>query len=98
MWLMTGLLATTGLGYFFGMFTLWPLIRWNCCRYNGAPLSVGDEVVVLLGPKKGQCALVEEMMAWQGGWKIARLAGVANDGDLAPALFEEYSLMRIGQR
>ncbi len=32
LWLVAGLLAFAGLGLFFGMFTLWPLIRRGCCN------------------------------------------------------------------
>ena len=89
------IVAATGLGFFLGMFTCWPWIRPACSRINGAPLSVGDRVLVLSGRSKGIRASVYEIRTGQGGWDLARL-------DLGPAqkesftdIVEDYSVFKI---
>ena len=93
--LLLAVAAATGLGFFLGMFTCWPWIRPICSRINGAPLAVGDRVVVLSRRHKGTTAKVYEITTGQGGWDLARL-------DFGPAhreeftdIFEEYSVLKI---
>ena len=92
--LILAVVAATGLGYFLGMFTCWPWIRPICSRLNGAPFMCGDHVVILAGPLRGRCAVVEDITKGQGGWDIVWL-------DLGPErrktfsnIFEEYSMLK----
>ena len=94
MWLAVGLLATTGLGFFFGMLTIWPLIRWTCSRYNGAPLFAGDKVLVLTGPQKGRTVRVKELFIGQGGWQVAVIADGDKDYNFPFNIVEEYTLLK----
>jgi hypothetical protein len=89
------LVPATLLGYFVGMFTVWPLIRVICNRYNGGPLRCGDRVMVLSGPYKGASAKVCETVIGQGGWELARLdldgEGIGSSADI----FELYCLLKM---
>ena len=69
------------------MFLCWPFVRPICSRVNGAPYNVGDRVVILSGPQKGQTGDVCKIIRGQGGWNLA----VLNSGDI----FEEYALLKI---
>jgi len=87
--------SATGLGFFLGMFTCWPWIRRICSRVNGAPLKIGDRVLVLSRRHRGTTTQVYEITTGQGGWDLARL-------DLGPAhrdkftdIFEQYSVLKI---
>jgi hypothetical protein len=91
------LVLGAGLGYFAGMFTLWPLVRRTCSRLNGAPFTIGDRVMILCGPLKGNIAAVEDITPGQGGWGVVWL-------ELGPErrlkfsnLFEQYSLLNLGR-
>jgi hypothetical protein len=93
--LLLAVVAATGLGFFLGMFTCWPWIRRICSKINGAPLKIGDRVLVLSRRHRGTTAQVYEITTGQGGWDLARL-------DLGPAhrdkftdIFEEYSVLKI---
>ena len=88
-------IPATGLGFFLGMFTCWPLIRAICSRYNGAPLKVGDKVMILSGPEKGKVAEVWEITVGQGGWELARLNLGEERSQKFRDIFEEYSLLKI---
>ena len=89
------LIPATALGYFLGMFTCWPLIRFLCSRYNAAPLKVGDQVVILSGSQKGSLAKVYEITVGQGGWNLARLDFGEESAKKFKDIFEEYSLLKI---
>jgi len=93
--LLLAVVAASGLGFFLGMWTCWPWVRRICSRINGAPLKIGDRVLVLSRRHKGTTAQVYEITTGQGGWDLARL-------DLGPAhrdkftdIFEEYSVLKI---
>lgn len=97
LYLSLAFVSATGLGYFLGMFACWPWIRHICSRINGAPLKIGDRVLVLSRPHKGTTAQVYEITTGQGGWDLVRL-------DLGPAprdkftdIFEEYSVLKINR-
>jgi hypothetical protein len=92
------LIPSTGLGFFLGMFTCWPLVRVICSRYNGAPLKVGDHVLILTGPDKGKISEVWEITIGQGGWKLARLNLGEEPSRKFRDIFEEYSLLKIEDR
>jgi hypothetical protein len=83
------------LGYFAGMFFVWPFIRPLCSRINGSPLNIGDTVEILMGPERGRIATVYETPSGQGGWQLARL----NLGEERQAafkdIFETYQLLKI---
>jgi len=89
------LIPSTGLGFFLGMFTCWPLVRVFCSRYNGAPLKVGDQVLILIGPDKGKTSEVWEITVGQGGWELARLNLGEERSQKFRDIFEEYSLLKI---
>jgi len=89
------LIPSTGLGLFLGMFTCWPLVRVICSRYNGAPLKVGDQVIILSGPDKGKLAEVYEITVGQGKWELARLDLGQERQEKFRDIFEEYSLLKI---
>ncbi|NJM55570.1 MAG: hypothetical protein HC841_06325 [Verrucomicrobiae bacterium] len=81
------------LGYFAGMFFVWPFMRTFCSRINGSPLLIGDTVEILTGPDRGRIATVYETPIGQGGWQLARL----DFGDERRAnfkdIFETYQLL-----
>jgi len=88
-------IPSTGLGFFLGMFTCWPLVRIICSKYNGAPLKVGDQVLILTGPDKGKTVEVWEITVGQGGWELARLNLGEERSQKFRDIFEEYSLFKI---
>lgn len=88
-------IATTGLGFFLGMFTCWPWIRAICGRFNGAPLKPGDHVFILSGPHRGTTRRVYEITTGQGGWNLARLDLGAGCKEKFSDIFEEYSVLKI---
>jgi hypothetical protein len=88
-------IPATGLGFFLGMFTCWPMVRVICSRYNGAPLKVGDQVLILTGPDKGKIVEVWEITVGQGGWELARLNLSEERSQKFRDIFEEYSLLKI---
>jgi hypothetical protein len=88
-------IPSTGLGFFLGMFTCWPLVRVICSRYNGAPLKVGDQVIILSGREKGKFAEVYEIIVGQGKWELARLNLGQERQEKFRDIFEEYSLLKI---
>jgi len=88
-------IPTTGLGFFLGVFTCWPLMRIICGKFNGAPLKVGDRVLILAGPQKGKTAAVYEITTGQGGWELARLDLGEECKEKFRDIFEEYSLLKI---
>ena len=94
-WLLFALILSSLLGYFLGMFTCWPLVRRICSRLNGAPLKIGDQVLVLSGPHKGEMADVREITVGQGGWDLAILDLGSEREARLPDIFEEYSLLKI---
>ena len=93
--LILAIIATTFLGFFLGMFTCWPLVRIVCSRFNGAPLKVGDRVIVLSGKHKGAIAEVYEITVGQGGWELARLDLGQQYMNKFTDIFEEYSLLKM---
>lgn len=92
------IIPSTGLGFFLGMFTCWPLVRVVCSRYNGAPLKVGDRVIILSGSEKGKTAEVYEITIGQGKWELARLNLGQERQEKFRDIFEEYSLLKIKDR
>jgi len=94
-------IATIGvaaLGFIFGMLICWPWIRPICSKINGAPLQVGDRVVVLAGALQGTVTEVEGITCGQGGWNIVLLdLGPERERTFTNA-FEEYSLFKIAKR
>ncbi len=90
-----GLIPATFLGYFVGMFTCWPFIRPICSQLNGAPFRIGDHVLVLSGPEKGQTAEVYEITVGQGGWNLVRLDFGEERRNSFRDIFEEYSLLKM---
>lgn len=89
------LVPATLLGYIVGMFTCWPLMRVICSKFNGAPLEIGDHVMILAGPQKGNRAEVYEIIVGQGGWDLARLDLGPENKDHFTDIFEEYCLLKI---
>jgi len=90
-------LCITALGYFLGMFSIWPLVRKFCSRYNGGPVLVGDQVQILIGPRKGHIALVYEVTIGQGGWELARLDLGQESKKAFSDIYEVYSILRINR-
>ncbi len=74
----------------FGYLTLGIPICFICRRINGAPLKLGDQVVILTGPHKGAVATVNEITLDQGGSELI----VIDLGGGRKLLFEEWSLLR----
>lgn len=89
------LFAATLLGFFLGMFTCWPVIRFACSRHNGGALRAGDEVLILTGPHRGKRTRVYEMIVGQGGWSLARLNLGSSAQRHHTYIFEVYSLLNI---
>jgi len=83
------------LGFFLGMRIFWPFVRVICSRFNGAPLKIGDRVLILSGKQKGMIDYVHWISTGQGGWDMATLNfDPGHDGQYTD-LFEEYSLLKI---
>jgi hypothetical protein len=95
--LFVALVATSLLGFLLGaIFFYWPISE-ICRRHNGAPLKVGDQVLILSGPEKGNMAEVNGITLGQGGQMLAMLdLGQERKGRCAD-LFEEYSLLKISK-
>ena len=93
--LLLAVVSASGLGFFLGMFTCWPLIRVVCSRFNGAPLKIGDRVLILAGPHKGNTAEVYEITVGQGGWELARLDLGQERKERFRDIFEEYSVLKV---
>jgi|ERR1051326_5002642 hypothetical protein len=93
--LLLGVVAATGLGFFLGMFTCWPWIRRICSRINGAPLKIGDRVLVLSRRHRGTTAQVYEITTGQGGWDLARLDLGQECKEKFKDIFEEYALLKL---
>ena len=85
----------TFFGYVFGMLVFWPKVRALCCRYNGGPLKIGDEVLVLTGPDRGKKAQIYETPIGRGGWELARLDLGEERKEKYQDIFEQYSLMKL---
>lgn len=81
-----------------GMLTCWPLVRVVCSRYNGAPLQVGDRVMILSGPQKGRIGEVYQITTGQGGWDLAKLDLGQEIGEIFMDIFEEYAVMKINAK
>jgi hypothetical protein len=93
--LLLAVVAATGLGFFLGMFTCWPWIRHICSRINGAPLRIGDRVLVLSRRHRGTTTQVYEITTGQGGWDLARLDLGTAHRDKFTDIFEEYSVLKV---
>ena len=89
--------AITLLGGLLGMLAFWLPIRIICSRINGAPLKLGDQVMILSGRHKGIIAEVYEITQGQGGWELARLDLGMELKEQFRDIFEEYSLLKITQ-
>ena len=83
------------LGYFAGMFTVWPMIRVICSRFNGAPLRIGDRVQVLTGPHKGKITEVYEIFLGQGRWELASINLNPEEKAKCTDIHEVYTLYKI---
>jgi hypothetical protein len=88
----------TLLGSLCGTMFLGQLVRIVCSKINGAPLGLGDQVMVLSGPHRGIIAEVYEITIGQGGWELSRLDLRIEHKDRFNNIFEEYSLFKIAQR
>ena len=89
------IVASTGLGFFLGMFTCWPWVRPICSKINGAPLKVGDYVQILSGTYKGTKAQVYEIVTGQGGWELVRLDLGSGASEKFNDIFETYAVFKI---
>ena len=91
--LLIGFVALSALGCLGGMFFILPFLRPLFSKFNGSSIDVGDEVIVLSGPKKGAIVKVYDIIIGQGGWRLVRL-------DFGPEFkrddfFEFYSIYKI---
>ncbi len=77
-------------GCLLGIFLWWPWFRPVCCIINGAPLKVGDTVLILVGPHKGTVTHVYRMTIGQGGYPLA-IINLDPDGE---KLFDEFALYK----
>lgn len=93
-----GTIAAILLGYFAGMFAIWPLMRPLCTKLNGGPLQEGDQVCVLSGPHMGVIASVKKRVAGQGGWKVAVLEFGEQHRGAESDVVEEFMTLRISKR
>lgn len=87
------LIPATLLGYFCGMFTVWPFIRSLCVRLNGGPFKPRDRVLVLSGVHKWKEAFVSETTVGQGGWNLLYLSSLDEPSKQISGIFEEYSVL-----
>jgi hypothetical protein len=87
--------ATSGLGFFAGVFLVSWIILPVCRRFNGAPHEVGERVVILSGPHSGKTGHIYAVATGQGGEPLPRI----DLGDKARQgfgdLFEDYTLLKI---
>ncbi|MDB6132731.1 MAG: hypothetical protein JWM59_974 [Verrucomicrobiales bacterium] len=94
-WLLVMVIATSGGGFFLGMIVGWPWVRPLCGRVNGAPLKVGDRVLVLSRRCQGITATVYEIIIGQGKCELARLDQEPEERAKFNDLFELYSVLKI---
>jgi hypothetical protein len=87
--------SAIGLGFFLGMFTCWPWVRPICSKINGAPLKIGDRVLILSRRYRGTTAEVYEIITGQGGWDLARLDLGSARRAKSTDIFELYSVVKI---
>jgi hypothetical protein len=87
-------LCLSGLGFFFGGFTLLLLVLRVCRHINGAPFSVGEYVTILTGPKTGTVAKVYELTPGQGGGLLPRVDLGAESRAECFDVFSDYELLR----
>jgi KOW motif len=93
--LMLAAVLISGFGLYAGLFACGPFIFIVCKKFNGAPLKVGDHVIILAGPQKGATAKVYEIITGQGGQKLARLDLGDERAEKFRDIFEQYSVLKI---
>ncbi|RYD35023.1 MAG: hypothetical protein EOP86_09570 [Verrucomicrobiaceae bacterium] len=94
-WLLVMVTAMTGVGLFLGVMMGFPWVMPLCGRINGAPLKVGDRVLVLSGRWRGITARVYEIIIGQGKWELARLDLGPEERAKSGDIFEPYSVLKI---
>lgn len=93
-----GYAGTLGLGFFVWVFFAAWLILPICCRLNGAPHAVGEQVMILSGLRAGMEVHVYEISKGQGGQSMPRVRLGDEAGEKYLDMFEEYQLLRRVQR
>ena len=94
-WATLALVPLSLLGFFLGMFTVWPSVRNFCSEKNCPNLSVDDRVVVLRGSDQGTIATVYEITQGQGGQYVARVEMGQLKKSTCEDVIEYYSLLKI---
>lgn len=87
--------ASSGLGFYAGLFGAGWWILPICRRLNGAPHEVGESVAVLTGPCAGRIATIYRIDRGQGGQPVPRVDLGEGPGQAYQDSFEEYSLLRL---
>jgi hypothetical protein len=90
--------ATSGLGYFVGVFFVsWSVLPF-CSRRNGAPHEVGESVSVLSGSHAGRVSTIYEITTGQGGQPLPRIDLDTNSREKYLDIFEQYQLLRLSPK
>jgi len=90
--------ATSGLGYFAGMFSVGWLVFAITGRLNGAPHEIGESVMVLSGPYSGRVTTIYEIPEGQGGQPVPKVDLGAEAQQKYHDIFEEYALLRMSSK
>lgn len=90
--------ALIGLGFFAGNIPWLILMAAICRRVNGAPFSVGDRVIVLVGPHTGTATFVDEITRGQGGQPVPRVELGTEAREKYKDHFAEEQLLRVSRR
>ncbi len=87
--------ATSGLGFFVGMFGVYWLVIAIARRANGAPHHTGDSVMILSGQYSGMVTTIYEISKGQGGEPVQRVELGEEAKMKYEDIFPEYALLRM---
>ncbi len=90
--------ASSGLGFYAGLFAVAWLILPISRRLNGAPHEVGECVAVLVGPFSGRVSTIYEIAQGQGGQQVPRVDLGEEPRRNCTDAFEDYGLLRLSPR
>ena len=90
-----GYAATSGLGFYAGIFGVGWLVLPACRHINGAPHKKKESVMVLSGLFSGKNGIIYKISRGQGGQPLPRVDLGSEAMEQYHDMFEEYSLLRI---
>lgn len=90
--------ATSGLGFYAALFTVFWLIVAVGERINGALHEVGESVLVLSGSRAGQVSTIYDIIIGQGGQPLPRVDLGAEAREKGLDIYAQYQLLRMSPR